>query len=551
MSIGAQGAPYIKWKFRLKGGVVSGLRRLFQIGFALGGYLLGWLLVRLHLWRPAVTPPQRLCRLFERLGATFVKLGQGLSLHRDLLPDDYILALQSLQDRVAPFPDDVARREAEQALGKSIPELFAEFETHPLAAASIAQVHRARLHDGRPVVVKIRRPRIKAEIDRDMRLLRGVMRVLLPLSPWLRRYEPLAIIDEIWANLRKETDFRREARSIKCFVEAFRDSATVHVPAPIDGLYTESVLVTELSGGRRVDDPAVRAHGARLAQAFVEAYLHQVFVMGVFHGDPHPGNLFIMDSGRICLHDFGIVGVLDPRARRDVAASMLAFVYQDGEWLLDAAMDLGLLAGDLNRDEFRLGLQEIIQDYVGQPLKDWSLAEGFVRIARLGQGRNIRVPHNLLVLMRAMFLMENAVRSLDPEFNLLAGLLGKAETMLQSAAGAGSETGLNRLKFEAAAGAHELPAELGAWIHRIRGQGLELQVRHRGTEELERHIDRSSNRVALALVTLGLYIAASLLMQHSIGPRLGEMPLLAAVGYALALWFTWRLARGIARAGKL
>lgn len=128
-------------------------------------------------------------------------------------------------------------------------------------------------------------------------------------------------------------------------------------------------------------------------------------------------------------------------------------------------------------------------------------------------------------------------------------MLGKAEEVLRLSAGIGAETGLNRLRFEAAAGAHELPAELSAWIHRIRATGLELQLQHGGLEELERRIDRGSNR--LALVTLGLYIAASLLMQHSIGPRLGEMPLLAAAGYALALWFTFRLARGIARSGML
>jgi ubiquinone biosynthesis protein len=530
---------------------VSGLRRLFQIGLAVGAYLLWWLLVRLHLWRPPVTPAQRLCRTFERLGTTFVKLGQGLSLHRDLLPDEYIHALQSLQDRVAPFPDEVARREVEQALGKSIPELFAEFEAHPMAAASIAQVHQARLRDGRQVVVKIRRPHIKAQIDRDMRLLRGMLRALLALFPWLRRYEPLALVDEVWSNLQKETDFRREARNTLLFVEAFRGSASVHVPAVIDGLYTESVLVQELSGGRRVDDPAVRAHGAQLAQALVEAYLQQVFVMGLFHGDPHPGNLFIMDSRHICFHDFGIVGALDPPTRRNLAAFLLAFVYQDSEWMLDEALDLGLLAGAIDRTEFRQGLQEIIQDYAGLPLKDWSLAEAFVRVARLGRGRNIRIPHNLLVLMRMLYLMENAVRDLDPDFNLLQSLLGKAEEVLSSAAGAGAETGLNRLRFEAVAGARELPAELGAWIHRIRAQGLELQVQHHGMEELEQHLDRSSNRVALALVTLGLYIASSLLMQHSIGPRLGEMPALAAAGYVLALWFTWRLARGISRSGKL
>ena len=528
-----------------------GLRRLFQIGFAVCAYLLWWLLVHLHLWRPAVTPAQRLCRTAERLGTTFVKLGQGLSLHRDLLPDAYIRALQSLQDHVAPFPDAVARREVEQALGKPVPELFAEFEAHPMAAASIAQVHRARLHDGRRVVVKIRRPHIRAQIDRDMRLLRSVLRVLLPLLPWLRRYEPLALVDEIWANLRKETDFRREAQNTLRFAEAFRGSATVHVPAVIDRLYTESVLVQELSGGRRVDDSTLRAEGQQLAQALVEAYLQQLFIMGVFHGDPHPGNLFIMDSGHICFHDFGIVGTLDRPTSRNLAAFLLAFVHQDSEWMLDAALDLGLLAGALDRAAFRHGMQELIQDYAGLPLRDWSLAEAFMRVARLGRGRNIRIPHNLLVLMRMLYLMENAVRDLDPDFNLLQSLLGKAEEVLSPSAGASVETGLNRLQFEAAAGLRELPAELGAWIHRLRAQGLEMQVQHRGMEELEQTIARGSNRVALALVTLGLYIAASLLMQHSIGPRLGEMPALAAAGYALALWFTWRLARGISRSGKL
>lgn len=530
---------------------MSGLKRLLQIAFTIGGYMVWWLLVRLHLWRARTTPAQRLRCTLERLGTTFVKLGQGLSLHRDLLPEDYIHELQRLQNRVAPFSNDVAAHEVAQALGHPIAELFAEFESHPLAAGSIAQVHEARMRDGRRVVVKIRRPNIKAEIDRDMRLLRGVMRVLLTLLPWLRRYEPLTIIDEIWSNLRKETDFRKEARHIKLFVEAFEDSDRVQVPALIDGLYCESVMVQELSSGRRVDDPSIREEGVQLAQAFVDAYLHQIFVMGVFHGDPHPGNLFVMESGKLCFHDFGIVGVLSPRMRRHLAAFLLAFVHQDGEWLLDAAVELGLLAGDLPRDEFRQKLQEIIEEYTGLPLKDWSLAEVFLRVARLGHGHHVRLPHNLLVLIRAMALVESAVRSLDPEFNLIAGLFAKAEALLKSTAGAGSETGWSRLRFEMASGMHELPAEFGALIHRLRANGVELRLQHHGLEQLEGHIDRSSNRVALALVTLGLYIASSLLMLNSIGPRFGDIPLLAAAGYALALWLTLRLARGISRSGRL
>lgn len=530
---------------------MSGLKRLFEIGFAITGYLVWWLLVRLRLWRTPVTPGQRLCRMLERLGTTFVKLGQGLSLHRDLLPDEYTEALQNLQDHVAPFPDEVARREVELALGKPVSELFAEFEPHPLAAASIAQVHRARLRDGRQVVVKIRRPQIKAQVDRDMHLLRFVLRIVLALVPALGRYDPLGLVDEIWGNLRKETDFRREARSTMRFVEAFRGSASVHVPAVIDGLYSESVMVQELSAGKRVDDPELGDTGPALAQAFVEAYLQQIFVLGMFHGDPHPGNLFITASGHICFHDFGIVGVLDPATRRNLAAFLLAFVDQDSGWLLDAALDLGLLAGPLERAVFRQGLQEIVADYATRPLSEWSLAEVFSRVAHLGRGRNIRIPHNLLTLMRMVYLMENAVRKLDSEFNLFESLLGKAEEVLDRSSGGMSRAGLRRLRFEAGAGLNELPGALGAWLHRVRAEGLELRLRHYGIGELEQHLDRSSNRIALALVTLGLYIAASLLMQHSIGPRLDGIPLFAAVGYALALWFTWQLARGIKRSGRL
>lgn len=526
--------------------------RLVQILFALGGYL-GWMvLVHLRLLRPPMTPAQRLSHTLERLGTTFVKLGQMLSLRRDLLPDAYIEALQQLQDRVAPFPAAEARRQVEQGLGYPVTTLFAEFDGEPLGSASIAQVHRARLRDGRPVVVKIRRPDIRVQVMRDMRLLRLALRLLAPLAPPLRRLRPLALIRELEDNLAREMDFRLEARSIRRFAEAFRDWETIYVPVPIDNLYGESVLVQAMSGGRRVDDPTLWDDGPRLAEAFVDAYLHQFFVLGLFHGDPHPGNLFITDEGRICFHDFGIVGFLDGAARRNLAGFTQAFVHQDGDWLLDAYLDLGVLGGELDRTEFRHGLESLLDDYAGRPLKDWAFAEAFMRIARLGQGQNIRLPHTLLVLMRALFLMETTVRSLDPGFNLVDGLKGRAEQVLKKTVWRRTgDAASARLRYEVALLAQDLPPALGRWLHGARTHGLEMPLRHRGLEQLAEHIDRSSNRMALAMVTLGLYIAASLLMQHSLGPRLGGIPLLAGLGYGLALWFTWRLARGISRSGRL
>lgn len=531
------------------------LRRLLRIAIEALRFISGLTFARLSLARGQLKPPQRLCLTLARLGTTFIKFGQALSMRRDILPDEYVAALQALQDHVAPFPAIDAIREIELGLGRPIKELFARFDEKPLAAASVAQVHLAELHDRRRVIVKVRRPGIKAQINGDMQALMAVARVATVLMPRLVHYQPLRIIEEIWSNLRKEIDFRQEARNIKRFVTAFADWSTIHIPGVIEGFVSENVVVQERSGGRRVDDPAIRADGPRLAQNFVDAYLHQIFVLGIFHGDPHPGNIFITSKGKICLHDFGLVGVLDRAARRKLAAFTSAFIHQDADWLLDAAIDLGVLGGEMNRTEFRHGLADIIADYSARPLKDWSIAEAFLRIARLGQAENVFIPYELIVLMRAMFNAEHAVRTLDPEFQLLENLQKRGPEVLKAAMEeADWDVMIDRLKHDALAAMQELPAVLGSWTRRLSqgDESLGLSLRLQGLEGLEAHLDRSSNRVALALVTLGLYIAGSLLMLHSVGPRLyGDVPALAALAYVLALWFTFRLARGITRSGRL
>ena len=490
----------------------------------------------------------------ERLGPTFVKFGQALSLRRDLLPEPYLVALRDLQDHATPFPAGEAKREIERGLGRATADVFAEFEAAPMAAASIAQVHRARPHDGRAVVVKVRRPAIRAQIDRDMRALVSLVRLAVVLAPRVARFRPADLIHEIWTNMRRETDFRQEARNIRRFAEAFKGWDTAAIPREIEGLYGEAVLVQEMSGGRSIDDPALATEGPRLAQAFVDIYLHQFFRIGVFHGDPHPGNLFITFDGRICFHDFGLVGFLDRGTRRSLGMFLEAFVRLDSGWMLDAAIELGIIGGDIDRPAFTRGIEEILADYASLPLKDWSIAEAMLRIARLGSGQDFVIPHNLVVLMRAMLLVENAVRTLDPEFRILDSLLKRGQEAVEMLLkDASADAGLARLRHEAALTVKDLPGLVAAWLHRAASEGgapaVSVQMPElRGFEE---RIERGSNRLAVALVTLGLYVAASILMQHSVGPRLFGVPVLAAVGYALALWFSFRLARAIGRSGGL
>lgn len=527
------------------------LVRLVVINLALWGQLLRWMLVRAGLSRERLSPAQRFALALERLGTTFVKLGQGLSLHRELLPDDYVAALHKLHDQVAPFPPAQAAEEVQASFGKPVNELFATFEMQPLAAGSIAQVHEATMPDGRRVIVKVRRPGIRRQVQEDIRILRWFLISVLWVMPWARALRPLELVDELARNLRKEIDFRQEAASITRFVEMFRGSQTVYVPAVVDGLYTEWVIVQEMSAGRRIDDARFTPMGPALAARLVDAYLRQLIVEGVFHGDPHPGNLFVLEDGRICFHDFGLVGHLDRGTRLALVAFMLAFVRQDGDWLLDAYLELGMLAAAPERAALRRGIDELMQDYARKPLRDWSFGEVLLRMTQLGGARNARVPHHLLVLMRAVFLLESTVRQLDPAFSLIDGLFLKAGGLLNQLVAAplpagaadGGVLSAGRFGFEAALSAQQMSEALGGALHRLRTDGLQLAVQHRGIEPLADAVRTAARWVSLALLALGLFIGASVLLQAQVGPHWREVPLLSATGYALAAWLTWRLLR--------
>ena len=527
--------------------------RLWVIGLAVLGLLA-------HAGRARFSPrarallPEHFRKTLERLGPPFVKLGQALSMRRDLLPDDIVAALQHLQDDVAGFPGEEARREIVRELRQSIDRAFSEFDEVPFAAASIAQVHRARLLDGREVIIKVRRPGIRAQIDRDMRLLIVVLRGLSKLVPGLDRYDVVSLAREIWTRLQAETDLRKEAVNVRRFVEGFGNQACAHVPDVELPLCTEAVLVQAFSHGRRIDDPPCRKDGARLARALVDLYLHQFFIMGVFHGDPHPGNIFVLEDGRLCFHDFGIVGQLTTATRQRLAMFILALAHQDEDWLLDAATDLGVLSRSVDRQRARVGIGAILADYAGAPLGEWSLGQVLIRIMRLSRGVGFALPHNLAILARAALLIEQVLRQLDPQLTVVDAMArADPELMRTLFAAKPDRSALVRLKSEAAATAHDLPALATEWLRRAQREGgrLPVSLRIEALRTAGQDVVRSTDRLALALVTLGLYIAASLLMQHSVGPRiLGALPLLAALGYALALWFTWRITKGIANAEK-
>ncbi len=288
-----------------------------------------------------------------------------------------------------------------------------------------------------------------------------------------------------------------------------------------------------------------------LAYVVLDAYVQQLFEKGVFHADPHPGNLFVMADGRVCFHDFGSIGYLDPGSRAYLAQLIAAIVINDEAGVQDAATALGFIRKEVDRQSYQRAISEILERMASLPLKDWSVAEAIWQIARIGSGKNFRLPRHLLVLLRTLFLAENTLRALVPNFDLIAALRDRSSEIQRLIVSNSTQLPLTE---RVARATQQMPALLADALRQLRiDDGRpSLGVHHHGLEELEVTISRTGNRLSLALITLGLYIAGSILMLHGGGPQLWEhVPLGAALAYGLAVLLSLRLIFAIRHSGKL
>lgn len=526
----------------------SKLPRSLQIALASVKY--GWCWLRWRRKAPQRLPVQLRLTL-ESLGTTFIKLGQGLSLRRDLLPAVYLETLEGLQSTVPPFDSAVAGKTIEAAFGKPVEELFAEFDYQPFAAASVAQIHRAKMADGRQVAVKVRRPGIVRQVEADLRLLRRVLRLGLLLFPALRAHQPLELVDELADFLRLEVDLAHEAGNMRRLAKVFQALPMVTMPALIEPLVHAEVVVQSFSSGRPLVDASGSDRASELALVVLDAYLHQLFADGVFHADPHPGNLFEMPDGRVCFHDFGSIGYLDPESRASLAQLIDSIVVHDSAGVLDAAVVMGFIQGTVERRTYQRSISEILARMASLPLQDWSVAEAIWQVARIGSGANFRLPRHLLVLLRTLFLAENTLRMLDPKLDLVLSLHERSSGIKEKL-----ETGASQrpLTERITRTAQQLPALLADVLRQLQiADGRpSLSVHHHGLEELDLSISRTGNRLALALINLGLYLAGSILMLHSGGPLVWEhVPVTAALAYGMAALLSLRLVFAVWRSGRL
>lgn len=505
------------------------------------------LVLRRHgLLNPRTRPaPSEVRAALEELGPVFQKFGQVLALRRDLLPEPYVRELESLHDRVPPLRFEVVRGVVERELGQGIEAAFTGFDPQPLAAATIAQVHAARLSDGRQVVVKVRRPDLGAVIERDTAVLGYVAWLGDALVPALRPLDLPALVMEFRESLRRETDFRLEARSIRRFREKLSGLRQVWIPGVIEERSTAAVLTMEHSPGERID-AYVRKHPEEaqgLATGVAALVLRQIFEDGLFHADPHPGNLFVLPDGRLCLHDFGMVGELSEPMRVGLGDLLAAEVRGDADGAVDAYLRLGLPGADADPDRLRREFERLLAEMHSRPLGEISLGEEMQKLLRVGGRNRIRNPRELLLLARAFVIAEALLRRLDPELDIIevfGAQLGRLEYRRFSPEHLGREA----LRF-------------ARWLEHLSldlPQNLELLLRRLGQGDLGRVRDEAlaaeirGLRRMVAVATSAIAGGAALVAGSLLAAGAGGVPravgfAVAALGGAALLHSWWRAAR--------
>ena len=486
----------------------------------------------------AKTDAVRLREALEELGPTFVKLGQMMAGRTDIFPEELVAELGKLHEAATPFPAQAARGIVEEETGKSIADLYASFDDAPMAAASMAQVHCATLHDDTAVIVKVQRPGIAATVEADISVLRRVARLAGTVMPSLRAFNLPDLVEEFAETLHGELDFEREGRNAERFAGLNRDEPAVWVPRIFWQATTRRVLTMEHSPGHRIDARPLEQN-RDAAQLLMRLFLTHVFEHGTFHGDPHPGNVFALPDGRLCFHDFGALGELSPQVQERLRELFLGVIARDAAWVARAYLGMGGATAELDRAQFTRDLGAALDRYYRESgLGRHSFSAILQEFVRLGRHHHIRLLRETALLLRAFAEIEALVRTLDPEFSALEAFRAYSGRLLKHAFM--PELGVARLAHlyrfssaarEAAGGAPEALARLMGRLER--GEPL-FDIRHQSGGSLERHLLHASNRLAFALIIAAIVVGSAIVIGSHAGPHLEGVPLLGIIGFVVA-----------------
>jgi ubiquinone biosynthesis protein len=502
---------------------------------------------------PRLTRPQRIRLALEDLGATFIKFGQVLSTRPDLIPADLVSELTKLQESVPSFPVERAIETIESELGDTVDRLFAEFDRQPLAAGSLGQVHRARHLNGTQLAVKVRRPNVVRDVERDLELMLELAILIERHLPESRVFEPVGLVTQFARSIRREMNFVREARTLDEFARLFKGDSTLTVPGVYWELSGETIVTMDYLDGFKVSDRlaiySANLNCRELAANGAKIFLKQVFEFGLFHGDPHPGNVRVMRNGSLGLIDFGMVGRLEDERREQLVDIFLSISQRDVKQAVDLVLTVGRPSGDVDRPLLQADIRDFIETYYGLSLERVKMGKLLSDFVLILSNHSIRYPADLMLLIRAMVTLDGLGRDLDPEFNLAQYLAPFVKRIIRNRYN--PRRMAHRLLensgriFDAM---HGVPMQLERTLQKLNHDEVKILLEHRNLDYLVTELDRSSNRIVIGMVMSSLIVASALIVRTGSAINSSWFTIPAFVlSSLLGVWLIY----GIFRSGRL
>lgn len=506
--------------------------------------------IKKHKFIRKDTKPLRVRLVMEELGATFIKLGQLLSLRPDLIPKEYCDEFRKLQDDVPPFPTSEAKKLVEKELKKPISKLFDYFSEKPVASASVSQVYEARLKNGIRVAVKVQRPNIDKIFKTDIDIMYHFA-LLLEKKFSLEFVNPVAIVKEFEKYTESELDFLKEARNIDQFYKDFLGSKTVKIPRVYWAFSTPKVLTLEYIDGIRIRN--LKSHKNINKKAVVknlsDCVFKQIFENGFFHADPHSGNVFALKNNSIALLDFGIIGRLGDEIKADITDLCFAVIEGNLHGISESLFNLGFVETNLNLGILEQDIREGLAEYYGASLEQLNFSAVFEKIVEIARKDKVRLPTNFVLLIKSLVTVEGVAAEIDPSFNVIESIKPLATKLIKRRLFDRKRIAkqLTISTVEYGRMFKKLPKQITGIMKKIQEGTVKVQMQDTDIHKLTLELDRSSNRITYGMIIAALIVGSSLVVYLDKGPFYKNVPILALIGYGIAVFMALVLVVSILR----
>lgn len=487
---------------------------------------------------PQTTPFERFRMALDELGPTFVKFGQVMSLRSDLLPKPLIEELQKLQDDAAPVDVELIKAVIQENIDQPWETLFLSFDENPLAAASLSQVHRAVLREGTAeVALKVQRPEIESKINRDLSILGSVAERMHQRIPEMRTYELPRLVTLVRRSLDHELDFHREARYVQIARSHMQGLEGMHVPNVFVQLSTPQLLVMELVRGQnlRTMDRDLFEDPVMLARNGLRATVKQLFEVGFFHADPHPGNVIISNGNTINLLDWGMVGRLTPRDRHEVVDLITAIVEKDSRRLVDTLLTITAGGIDIDRRALERDLLDVLDSHLVASLSDLRLGQLVLEVTEMIRKYQLQIPTDLFMMIKALVTAEGTVKLINPEMDLVAEMRPHLKHLTTQRFNPQSIwRGARAFLLKMAAAPTRFPKRIGDIVEKMERGRLRIGFEHRNLGGLQTTLEKIFSRLTMGIILGAMVIGSSLIITTGIPPIVYGYPLLGLAGYLIS-----------------